>query len=213
MINGMADLETLGLQPGHTILSIGITLFDENGVGDKFYEVVSRESCRKYGLKEDPGTIAWWNKQSEEARLVLREAEQGRDLKDVLVSLNSWLLTKSSGMYDVEKHKIADFHMWGNGSDFDNAFLACAYAAVGKEPVWNFWNNRCYRTLKSLFPHIKFVRQGVYHNAADDAASQAQHAVLLLRALPKKRPKIVSPKDYLRKLWHKLSWEISKNRK
>jgi exodeoxyribonuclease VIII len=71
--------------------------------------------------------------------------------------------------------------VWGNGSDFDNAILSCCYGATGREVPWDFWHNRCYRTLKALRPGPKLVREGTYHNALDDAKSQALHAIELLR--------------------------------
>jgi exodeoxyribonuclease VIII len=45
---------------------------------------------------------------------------------------------------------------------------------------WQFWNSRCYRTVKSLYPDNKLKRSGTYHNAVDDAESQARHLIELL---------------------------------
>jgi len=65
------------------------------------------------------------------------------------------------------------------GSDFDNAILYAAYAASGLEQAWEYWNSRCFRTLKALVPHVKMEKGGVAHNALDDAKNQALHAVKL----------------------------------
>lgn len=65
--------------------------------------------------------------------------------------------------------------VWGNGSDFDNTLLAAAYDACQLTLPWNFWSNRCYRTLKNLRPEIKLVNPGTAHNALDDSKAQAQH--------------------------------------
>jgi len=72
--------------------------------------------------------------------------------------------------------------LWGNGSTFDNVILSNAYRAIGVKQPWDFWNDRCYRTLKSLYPHVKLERSGVAHNALDDAKSQAMHAVRIINA-------------------------------
>jgi len=83
--------------------------------------------------------------------------------------------------------------IWGNGADFDNSILAAAYRACRIEPAWKFSNNRCYRTLKGLYPADKLKRQGIYHNALDEAKSQAVHAIALLR-------KFYAPQDELEAL-------------
>jgi inhibitor of KinA sporulation pathway (predicted exonuclease) len=45
---------------------------------------------------------------------------------------------------------------------------------------WKFYNDRCYRTLKAMYPHIKMPkRTGTHHNALDDAISQVNHLILL----------------------------------
>lgn len=178
----MVDLETLGKRPGCALLSIGAVAFDP-GTGeidkDGFYTVVSRKSCKKAKLHEDPSTMAWWNDQNEQARKVFAEVEakEAPLLKQALVDFNLYL----TSFGPAKQVKV-----WGNGADFDNAILTVAYAAVGVQMPWDFWNNRCYRTLKNLAPQIKMARTGTYHNALDDARSQAEHAVKIWRQLFKK---------------------------
>lgn len=169
----MIDLETLGTVPGCAILSIGCVAFDfkTKQLGDTFYIVVDRASCQAVGLKEDSDTLAWWKRQADEAKQVLKDAETGVPLAEALDYLTDYLR-----QFGLGKVKI-----WGNGSDFDNAILAACYASVGKKLPWLFWNNRCYRTLKSVFSGPKLVRQGTYHNALDDARSQALHALQLVQ--------------------------------
>lgn len=164
----MIDLETLGRRAGCSILSIGAVAFDpKSGLGQELYTVVSRESCKLAGLHEDPETLAWWEGQNEQAKRVLIEAsaKQAVELTSALEQLTEYL-----SQFGRKKVKV-----WGNGSDFDNAILTACYAAVGQNIPWDFWNNRCYRTLKSLRPAVKLKRQGTYHNALDDAKSQALH--------------------------------------
>jgi exodeoxyribonuclease VIII len=45
---------------------------------------------------------------------------------------------------------------------------------------WRHWNDRCYRTVKSLYPDVKLERVGTHHNAVDDAESQARHLIAML---------------------------------
>jgi len=51
------------------------------------------------------------------------------------------------------------------------------------ERPWYFWNDRCYRTMKSLYPQIPMERDGVHHNALDDAISQARHLMAILKCM------------------------------
>lgn len=171
----MVDLETLGQTPGCAILSIGAIAFDPfKGVtGNEFYTVINTESCLKSGLDTDQSTIDWWAKQEEAARSVLMEAaNSGESLAAALTSFQNFLA----------QYRLSNVLVWGNGSDFDNAILACAYRAVGSQLPWKFWNNRCYRTLKNLKPSMGPKRVGTYHNALDDARTQALHAMELLRS-------------------------------
>lgn len=173
--NVMVDLETLGLVPGCAIVSIGAVWFGEvAGVGQTgLYATVSRESNKIAGLHEDEATLAWWDRQSHQARQVLFDADRAlaMPLPAALLWLNSFIAKAGP-----------DVCVWGNGVDFDNAILAAAFRACGLTPGWNFWNNRCYRTLKNLHPDIELKREGVHHNALDDARTQAEHAVRILRA-------------------------------
>lgn len=73
--------------------------------------------------------------------------------------------------------------VWGNGSDFDNVILRNAYAAIGSTYPWRYNDNMCYRTIKNLAPDVKMARQGVHHNALDDARSQALHLIAICNHL------------------------------
>lgn len=175
--NIMVDLETLGRTPGCAILSIGAVEFSRAGLGKEFYEVINVDSCLEHYLAQEEKTQKWWEDQSHEARQVLRDAaneETSVGLYDGLIAFNRYVQSIGG------KREVC---VWGNGSDFDNAILAVAYKMVQEEPAWEFWNNRCYRTLKNTIPGPKLVRVGTYHNALDDAKSQALHALDLLQSL------------------------------
>lgn len=161
----MVDLETYGTSAGCSIMSIGAVSFDRNGPsGESFYVVVDRNSCREVGLTEDHSTLAWWAKQSTEAKETLVESTEGATpIHDALKQFNEYLAKRPAPT------------LWGNGSDFDNVILIAAYKACGIEPAWKFYRNRCFRTLKALFPTVgaDVKREGVHHNAFDDAVYQA----------------------------------------
>lgn len=176
MKNVMVDLETRGFKPGCAILSIGAVAFGpETGkLGEEFYTVVNTASCHEAGLEDDESTMVWWNGQAEAAKKVLTEAaETETTLATALAAFGTWL-----GQFGSRQVKV-----WGNGSDFDNAILAVAYGKLGRDLPWVFWNNRCYRTIKGLYPSIKVgPRTGTYHNALDDAKTQAEHLCRIVKA-------------------------------
>ena len=175
MNNVMVDLETLGTRAGCVILSIGAVAFDPktHQLGDEFYKVICTENCVNAGLTIDDRTLGWWNKQKAEAKQVLMDAKDSAiciPLCDALGGFNVWLSQFPKAMDDMK--------VWGNGSDFDNAILANAYAAVNIHPIWKFWNNRCFRTLKTLHPKVSSPEMnGVVHNALADAKWQAEYAL------------------------------------
>lgn len=177
MTHVMVDLETLGNKPGCKIMSIGAVVFGPAGLGAKFYVRIKR---RGQGLLiEDPDTMDWWSKQTPEAKSEIFGDDESRGawlLSDALDEFNKFLERVSKR---DDKGNL-DTNLWGNGADFDNAILQVAMTSQDTEPVWKFWNNRCYRTLKSLYPNIKMNRAGTHHNALDDAESQAEHAVRIL---------------------------------
>jgi hypothetical protein len=179
MIHVMCDLETLGRRPGCKLLSIGAVVFGPKGLGAEFYEEVKIN--HQGDLTADQSTIDWWNQQSPEARDRLYGGQDTKPtLRQALEKFNAWL--EQLAMPDAKGN--LELCLWGNGADFDNAILQVAYDKTTMEqPSWPFWNNRCYRTLKNLAPSVKLVRQGVYHNALDDAKSQAEHAVRLMDQL------------------------------
>ena len=166
----MVDLETVGRSAGCGILTIGACTFDRKHV---FYERILPESFRPY-LFEDIETMRWWNKQDPKMR---EEAFGGtKDLVQVLDNFHDWFRSLNNKDYK-------NTELWGNGSDFDNVILAAAYKAVDRPIPWEFWNNRCYRTLKNLLPHVKIPRATQSHHALLDAEYQAEHASVLLATI------------------------------
>lgn len=163
----MIDLETLDNKSTAAIVSIGAVLFNANGVAkDKFYAVVDTQSCIDKGLTVGGDTIAWWAKQSDEARAVFNA--KAIPLDKALQGLKNYIF-KNCNSYNVT--------LVGNSARFDLGILENAFRACGQEPFWKFWNEACYRTWKSMKGAPKMEREGTYHNALDDVYSQAKHAI------------------------------------
>jgi hypothetical protein len=175
----MLDLETLDTRPGAVILSLGAVFFNpiDNMLGEECHWIISRADSEALGLTVSADTLAWWEKQSAEAKKTLRVASStdGEPLAQVLHEFNEFLGKAKGGTSKVK--------IWGNGSDFDNVLLIAAYEAAKVKPAWKYYNHRCFRTLKGLAPAVKIDRQGTYHNALDDAKTQAEHAIKIYQHL------------------------------
>lgn len=167
----MVDLETLSTKPNALIVSIGAVSFNSDGIGQKFYVPIDMGSYgNRFELGAfdiDPNTVAWWMGQTEEGREVFKDT-CAMDLARALREFSDWI--------DKEVCDTQDVKVWGNGASFDNVILKNAYNRCAIKEPWRHWNDRCYRTVKNMCS-LKMKRHGTYHNALDDAISQAQHLV------------------------------------
>jgi exodeoxyribonuclease VIII len=169
MNNVMIDLETMGIKTTAPIIAIGACAFDfkTKTIGEKFYKIINLQSTIDNGAIIEADTVLWWLKQSELARAEF--SLNGFNIPNVLLEFSLWL---SSFGKEVK--------IWGNGSDFDNVILSASFERQNLPLPWKFWNNRCYRTIKNLYPEIKLERIGTHHNALDDAIYQATHLIKIL---------------------------------
>jgi len=155
----MIDLETLGTDYNAVIVAVGAVLFDFETPCpiETWYANVDPRSCVDAGLTMTPETVTWWMQQNDSARELFKT--KGYGLKTTLNLFSAWI-----------KEHDPDL-IWGNGADFDNVLMASAYKAI-KEPLpWKYYKNACFRTMKNLFK-VQVPREGIYHNALDDAIYQ-----------------------------------------
>lgn len=168
--NIMLDLETLDNRETAVILSIGAVRFDFDSLtlSTNFYSTVSPEDCQKYGLTIGADTVAWWMRQSQAARDAVFTMNAQNSLKTVLGAFTHFVR-------DIPESKV-----WGNGATFDNMIMRNAYRAVGYEIPWAYYHDRCFRTMKAVFPtNTPLIEKdpqmlGVKHQALDDATRQAK---------------------------------------
>lgn len=157
----MIDLETMSTRANAAIASIGAVRFEDYKVVNEFYCTVDLLTCKEVGLHIDPVTINWWKQQSPDA---LRELRKGNiSLHKALHDFREWFGPSS-------------IPVWGNGAAFDNVIMENAYLAIGEVRPWKYWDDRCYRTLASLFgfPKMPTGGEGVKHNALHDARFQTE---------------------------------------
>lgn len=169
----MIDLETFGTASNSVILSIGAVEFNKTGLGKEFHVHIDPQSCVDAGLTMDASTVLWWMTQSEEARTKIAEA----DRNNLFAVLNNFVAA-----FDWRNKKV-----WGNGASFDIVIMENAMKAVNVAVPWKFWNQRCFRTLKSELPvglvKEMTVRPELAHDALSDAKAQALTAINLLKAI------------------------------
>ena len=161
----MLDIETMGNGSNSPIVAIGAVKFDDNGIHDRFYEVITLEDAVASGGEIDPSTVLWWLKQSKDA------------INSTFFPDKEPITTKQA--LDKLRLFIGDGQdvtgVWGNGVAFDNVIISNAARRLGVDPIWPFWLDRCYRTVKGMNTDIPVKEHGVAHNALDDAIKQAQH--------------------------------------
>ena len=172
-MNVMLDLETMGTSPNAPIVAIGAVKFSLEDLTidmeDTFYRQIYLPDIVDMGAQICPYTVLWWLKQDKaaiEQTFLQNDPDEGA--YGPLCDFAAWL---------PEKAKV-----WGNGSDFDNVLLAETYKRIGEKVPWRFFNNRCYRTVKKLYPQVELKREGTHHNALSDAISQAKHLIEIWRS-------------------------------
>ena len=169
----MIDNETLGQHADSVIISVGAVGFDPTtGVLDQPMGArLSIDEQLRMGRKITESTLVWWMKQGGTAKALFEESPES--VTSAITRLAAYI--RKNG---------PDVRVWGCGSDFDNAQLQHLYNQMDFPLPWNFWNNRCYRTLKELNKTIKWdLPPAVAHNAIADAMAQARHACKILKTL------------------------------
>lgn len=160
----MLDLETMGTAPGSAIVQIGAVDFSIYKIGEPFSVNIDLASCVNAGLRIDPKTVMWWMSQSDEARKSLMvDCVQ---LREALASFADWIGSDTVAV-------------WGDGAAFDNVLLSSAFRAARMPVPWHYANDRCYRTLKNLFP-VERILSACPHNATLDAIAQANHVQAII---------------------------------
>jgi inhibitor of KinA sporulation pathway (predicted exonuclease) len=165
----MLDIETLGLEPGASILSIGAVKFDTDGLGERIHRSVGLRSCEAAGLTIDAETLQWWLDQDDADSPLTDLLTQGMPLEGALEQLARFC-------YDADE-------VWAKAPKFDCTHLEHAADAVGVELPWEFYELRDVRTIAALPIAPEREQEGTEHDALDDAVYQARIVAETLRRL------------------------------
>ena len=156
MADLMIDIETIGVAPGATILTIAAQSFDPLGTGyynKQYYARITLESQENRTI--DQSTIDWWATQPEAQAEAF--CEEGRiDLDQALDSLGK-LIWHSN-------------FIWCQGPTFDCTILEHAYKSYNKPIPWQYYKVRDSRTVFSLWPGLP--KPPVSHHALEDCRRQ-----------------------------------------
>ena len=157
MANLMIDLETIGVAPGATILTIAAQSFDPFGIGyypQHYYARIDLDSQENRTV--DESTLNWWATQPAAAK---DEAfgEEGRiPLAQALEELGV-LIWQSK-------------HFWALGPTFDATILENAYKSHKINMPWKYYSVRDSRTVYSLCPSLN--KYPASHHALEDCRRQ-----------------------------------------
>lgn len=154
----MIDIETLGLEPGAAIISMGACRFcpEKGVVGETFYVEIDTDSCCDAGLEIDEETYEWWQQQD----IALAPLNGGISLSEALTKLKDYV-------GDADE-------VWAKSPSFDCEILETAYDEVGLNEPWKYYQERDVRTLSSLPSAVEIEMDGREHHALDDAVHQAE---------------------------------------
>lgn len=171
----MVDLETLGIERESVILSIGAIQFDlQTGSIGKIFKInIDLDSSLDAGLKISSGTIKWWLTQKPE---ILNKCFI--DAKKIEHALHDFFV------FTLECNIS---NIWGNSAAFDLGLLKDAYNKLGKTNPWNYRDERCYRTIYSLFKTEEIQKPLNAHDPIVDCKHQIEQ---------------------LNKIWSKIKFEV-----
>lgn len=166
----MIDLETLGTNSNSPVVQIGLVFFTIEGIQVQSQITIDFDDALKHG-KADGHTIKWWLQQAKEAQATLFENQ--KPIEHAADIVRKLIAAQNPNFY------------WAHAT-FDFPILNSMYMSLGqKSPLPH---RVCYdlRTLEYLAGKIEWEkREGVYHNALDDATYQAKHAIKLLNKIKK----------------------------
>lgn len=157
----MLDFETLDIADCPVILSMGAVVFNEQGIVDCISEKIDTRSCIELGCTISDNTIAWWDKQSKEAR----DAAWGGKTN----------IGYAMGMLVdfYKKHECKE--IWSAGALADIRWTNNILIKLDLEKPWEFYQEMCFRTFRKYMHQIDFEKSGTAHNALDDAINQAKY--------------------------------------
>ena len=157
MANLMIDLETIGVAPGATILTIAAQSFDPFGIGyypRHYYARIDLDSQENRTV--DESTLNWWATQPAAARDEAFSEHNRVPLDQALDELGKLIWNSN--------------FLWCQGPTFDCTILEHAYKSYNKPIPWQYFKVRDSRTLCSIWPDRP--KPPTTHHALEDCRRQ-----------------------------------------
>lgn len=167
----MIDIEALGVSPYGAVVQVGAVEFTLAGPREGgFVANISFPSALGIG-EVSAETLEWWFQQKEGAiRGLFRYPV---DARIAYQEFFRWFCDREN------PHRT---ECWAH-ANFDHVLLGNAMERAGVRVPWLRKNARDLRTLLALSKPDAIEREGVHHNALDDARHQARLAASSLRKL------------------------------
>ena len=161
------DLETLGNNPQSPIVQIGAVKFDKSGIINTFIRTIDIEDLQNYNFTVDYSTLKWWFAQDDKA---IKSVMNGSfPLRKALEEFNNWIGSE-------------EFNLWSHAT-FDPPILRNNMDQVGLKSKFKHQVHKDIRTLNELAGDVKIEREGIHHNALDDAIFQSKYIQLMLNKI------------------------------
>lgn len=171
----MIDLESIGNDPSTVIVSLGAVAFNRDGIISKGLWELDTQAQMNAGRTITADTLAWWMRQSEGARSVFNSKNPKHSPAEFIKAFETFI---DCALEEVGE-KRDELKPWGNGANFDISVtedFIRQFHPKGRAGVpWSFWNVWCFRTFNHMTKCKDLIkRQGVHHDALDDAIYQAE---------------------------------------
>lgn len=153
----MIDIETIGVAPAATILTIAAQSFDPFGNGyypRHYYARISLESQPDRTI--DDSTLKWWATQPVESQQEAFAEENRIPLDQALDELGKLIWNSK--------------FLWCQGPTFDCTILEHAYKSYNKPLPWQYYRVRDSRTVFGLWPDLP--KPPASHHALEDCRRQ-----------------------------------------
>lgn len=152
----LLDIEALGRRQGSAIFELAaVEFFPETGwVGTGFEAMIEPQAP----FTADLETLAWHREKGTWPRPF---AEGSHSIGFALAEFGEWV----RGLGEVEA-------FWAWGATYDFPLMTAAYDFTGEPPPWEYWQQRCARTVwQTAFGDRKHVPRP--HKALEDAKAAA----------------------------------------
>ena len=166
MKQAMIDIETLGSGYDAVVLSLGGVKFDPFGDLEPIEPIMIKldvEAQVDKGRKISEDTLAWWGRQSPEAKKEAFSVHDRVPVGDAMAQLNKWVVDCS--------------RVWFQGPSFDAPILGSLMDNFGQKPNWNFWDERDARTITKLMKNDWKYKKSIdfdAHTVVGDCVAQAK---------------------------------------